>query len=208
MSRLLDVLSKNKFSLIVYLPENKPALAKLVEKLGADALLVKNDEMADLIVKAVRIPVGVDVETQKISVKKLKSLEGFDFVNFGLDALETFAKHKKGSRVVALDDKYTLDRLMQVENKADAVDATIISIRHLGKELVVGDLQNYIAIALSSGLPVMIPTQRKIKPSEVSIIWDTGAKGLLLTETVLGKDEKSIEKKFKEYKIAVDDLGA
>lgn len=208
MSRLLDILNSKKFSLMVYLPENKPALARLAESLGADALMVKNDEMAELIVKAVKIPVGVDVGAEKISVKELKALEDFDFINFSLEELSTFAKHKKGSRVVALDDKFTLDRLMQVENKADIVDAAIISVNHLGKELIVGDLQNFIAIALSSGLPVIIPTQRRIKPSEVAILWDTGAKGLMLTEVVLGNTEKSIEKNFKEYLIALEDLGA
>ncbi len=79
--------------------------------------------------------------------------------------------------------------------------------RYVGKELVIGDLQNYIAIALSSNLPVIIPTQRHIKPSEVAIVWDTGIKGLMLTRVVLGETAKTLEKAVREYRIAIDDLG-
>jgi len=93
-----------------------------------------------------------------------------------------------------------------MDEKIDAIDAAIIPPNQLGKELIVGDLQNYIAIAMSSNIPVMVPTQRSIKPSEIPIIWDTGAKGLILTKVVLGDNIKSFTKAVSEYRIAVDDI--
>jgi hypothetical protein len=54
---------------------------------------------------------------------------------------------------------------------------------------------------------VIVPTQRSIRTSEVAIIADTGAKGLMLTPVVTGTIPKHVEKAVREYRIAVDDLG-
>jgi len=205
MSKLLKLLKEKKLSLIVELPENRVELAQEAEREGADALLVKQDYAPEDLLGAVKIPVGVDLShLEKLSDKEIKSYEKFDFINFHFEVLALLAKQKRSGRIIALNEHYTLDRLIGLESLgAQAVDAAIVPISQASRELVVGDLQNYIAIAISSNLPVIIPTQRKILPSEVAIIADTGAKGLLLTPNVLGENLK----KLKEYRAAVDDLG-
>jgi hypothetical protein len=55
-------------------------------------------------------------------------------------------------------------------------------------------------------VPVIIPTQLSIRPSEVAIIVDAEAKGLLLTPVVLGTAPTHIEKNVREYKAAVNEL--
>ncbi|MFA4967560.1 MAG: hypothetical protein WC624_05010 [Candidatus Margulisiibacteriota bacterium] len=209
MSKLLELLSKKKMTLIVQLPENSVELAKLAEAEGADALVVKNEDNNSDILKAVKIPVGVDLSMEEaLDDKQIKAHDKFDFINFHFGLLPAAAKRAKPGRILALNEEYTLDKIIGVENTgAEAIDAAILPLSQKSKELVVGDLQNYIAIAISSGLPVIIPTQRVITPSEVAIIADTGAKGLLLTDVVLGDDAKSMGKALREYKMAVDDLG-
>jgi hypothetical protein len=205
MSKLLKLLKDKKLTLIVELPENRVELAQEAEREGADALLVRQDYAPEEVLGAVKIPVGVDLShLEKLSDKEIKSYEKFDFINFHFEVLPVLAKQKRSGRIIALNEHYTLDRLIGLENLgAQAVDAAIVPISQAARELVVGDLQNYIAIAISSNLPVIIPTQRKVLPSEVAIIADTGAKGLLLTHNVLGENLK----KLKEYRAAVDDLG-
>jgi hypothetical protein len=72
----------------------------------------------------------------------------------------------------------------------------------------VGDLQQYIGIVISAGLPVIIPTDLAIKPSEVAILWDTGAKAVLMTPKALGKNPKAVENNVRQFRIAVDDLSS
>ncbi|OGC06304.1 hypothetical protein A2526_04185 [candidate division WOR-1 bacterium RIFOXYD2_FULL_36_8] len=204
MSRLLDAMKSKTLTLIVHIPENVVDLAKAAESSGADVLIVSYDKEADKIPKEVSIPVGLDLSLS--APKDIESLSGFDFINFNHNALDNYANFKN-TKVIILDDYYTLDKLMSITAKnIDAINAAIIPIRQKGKDLLVGDLQNYIAIALSSNLPVIIPTQRSIKVSEVSIIWDTGVKGLILTDVVLGKNIKLLSKAIKEYRVAIDDI--
>ncbi|MBI5700119.1 hypothetical protein HZC35_07455 [Candidatus Saganbacteria bacterium] len=202
MSKLLKILKEKPLTLVVHLPENKVELAQAAERAGAEALMIDQGFDEDKILKAVKIPVGLN------AADKVTGENKYDFVNFPVEALPEFGKLKKIARIAELNESYTLDKLMQVvEGTIDALDAAIIPLHQFGKELQIGDLQNYIAIALSSNLPVIIPTQRNIKPSEVAIIWDTGVKGLMLTRVVLGETAKSFEKAVKEYRIAIDDLG-
>jgi len=209
MSKLLNLLKKNKMTLIVQLAEDTVDAARAAEAGGAEALLIEKSEKQEEILKAVKIPVGLDLSQEaKLTEKELKAYEKFDFINFHFEVLPIIAKQVKTGRVLALNENYTLDKLLGVESVgAQAIDAAIVPLSQGMRELVVGDLQNYIAIALSSNLPVIIPTQRSIKPSEVAIIADTGARGLLLTREVLGENLKTLEKALKEYRVAVDDLG-
>jgi phosphoribosylanthranilate isomerase len=209
-------------TLIVALPENDPEMAEAAVRGGADTLQLhinishfktfyeekKNlKEIMENTVIPVGIVPGLDVTADKDEMDEMKKM-GFDFFNIDLEKVPPFMMKLKGiSKVLALNDQHTLDKLMASDHKADALDAAIIPASGKGKNLVVGDLQNYISIILSAGIPVIIPTQRNIRPSEVAIISDTGAKGLLLTSVVTGSSAKDIEKVVKEYRMAVDDLG-
>ncbi|KAF0134667.1 MAG: hypothetical protein FD145_498 [Candidatus Saganbacteria bacterium] len=207
MSRLLDLLGKNKMTLIVELPENTIEMAKAAEQFGADALIVT--EHIPELVNSVEIPVGIDIsKNEELEEGEVKSYSKYDFINFHCNAMPSASKKIKAGKIITLNDEYSLDKVINVEGLgAQAIDAAIIPISQGVHELVVGDLQNYISIAISSGIPVIIPTQRDLKPSEVAIIADTGAKGIILTSVVLGESIKTLEKAFKEYRIAADDIG-
>ncbi|OGC14938.1 hypothetical protein A2246_04555 [candidate division WOR-1 bacterium RIFOXYA2_FULL_37_7] len=206
MSRLLEIMKSHPLTLIVNLPKNDVEMAKAACDAGADALVISHSENDKEIINSVLVPVGLDLPRNK--AKELVPLlaSDFDFMNFYPEMLEYNINPGK-AKIVVLDESYSLDKLMTVsKEKIDAINAAIIPVRQTGKDLVVGDLQNYIAMAMSSNLPVIVPTQRSIKISEVSIIWDTGARGLLLTEVVLGASLKSMVKAIKEYRIAIDDI--
>ncbi len=209
MSRLLELLKTKKMTLIVQLPENTREMAEAAEQAGADAIVVRDGEDAADIIKTVKIPVGVDISAKNpVEEKEIKAHDRFDFISFHFEALKAVAKRVKPGKILALNDDYTLDKIIGVEDTgAEAIDAAILPLSQNSKELAVGDLQNYIGIAISSGLPVIIPTQRVIKPSEVAIIADTGAKGMILTDKVLGDSAKSLKKNLMEYRLAADDLG-
>jgi len=209
-------------TLIVALPKNDPEMAAAAVAAGVDGLqlhlnhanfgsFVEEKKNLEKIVKQVKVPVGI-VPGSKISASEEEMKEmvkmGFDFFNMDLTYLPPFMLSLKTiSKVLALNSKFTMDKLIGLGNLgADALDAAIIPVSEWRKEMVVGDLQNYISIVISAGIPVIIPTQRSLRTSEVAIISDTGAKGLLLTSVVMGNTIKSIEKAVKEFKQAADEL--
>jgi hypothetical protein len=218
----MGLLNKNKLTLIVALPQNDPELAAAAVSAGADALQVhinvsyfktfyeEKDRLAG-VMKAANVPVGIvpgkEVHADKEEMQLIKEM-GFDFINMDMDQVPPFMLELKGlAKVLSLNDKFSLDKLMASDKKGDALAAAIIPTSGKGKKLLVGDLQNYISIVLAAGIPVIIPTQRKIHPSEVAIVSDTGAKGLLLTPVVTGTTAKHIEKAVREFRAAVDDIG-
>jgi len=223
MSRLIDLISKNKLTLIVALPENNLEMAEAAFAAGPDALqlqlntreFITLEQERDTLIKILKIveaPVGLfignDKELHESEIKEIEKL-GFDYVSIGVEHLSPIVlKSKKLSKILALNSRYTLDELIELgKNNFQALDAAVISSSDLETDLVVGDLQNYISIILSANLPVIIPTQRHIRPSEVSIIADTGAKGLMLTKTVLGSTAKHVAAAVCKFKTAIDELG-
>jgi hypothetical protein len=57
---------------------------------------------------------------------------------------------------------------------------------------------------MSTTLPVIVPTQKSIRASEVPIIWDAGAKGIMIGECVTGKTATSIKAVTKEFRAAAE----
>lgn len=204
MTKLRRLLKKNQITLIVELEYNDPNLAELAQRHGADAVLLDSIEGSNQVLNKLWIPVGLNLKNDA-EVEK-SDLEPFDFVNFDIRKLDEVKDFDK-TKIVSVADDYSIDSLMSIENDVEAIDATIVPMTQGVRNLLVGDLQNYISIIISADLPVVIPTQRSIKPSEVAIIWDAGAKGIILTKTVLGKSTRSFEKAIQEFRAAVDDLG-
>ncbi len=223
MPKLIELLNKNKMTLIAALPKNDPELAEVAIKGGADALqlYINVRDFGDFksekgrlseILELSNVPVGIVPGAKKHATQKEMSemiKMGFDFFSVGMEHIPLFMSHIKGiPKVLALGSRFTIDVILGVgKYGADAIDAAIIPVSGYGRDLVVGDLQNYISIVISAGIPVIIPTQRSIRPSEVAIIADTGAKGLILTSVVTGKISKHIRERVLEYRVAVDDLG-
>ncbi len=215
MPRLTELLNINKLTLVVDLPKNDPALAEAAIAGGADALQLRYDpdqENLARILRSTSIPVGILVnEPDQLAKKDVQAMGklGFDFINMKRDNLPDYYENIKGmAKVLSLSNRFTIDLVLGIgEHGADALDAAIIPVAEKGKDLVVGDLQNYISIIIAAGIPVIIPTERAIRPSEVAIISDTEAKGLMLTPVVLGTSAKHIAKNVREFRAAVDDLG-
>jgi len=229
MSKLLDAFDKNPLTLIVSLPSNSVELARAALKGGAQALKVHlnithaasgtmfGDFKAEKnvirdILKAADVPVGVVPGEEKLPTQN----EMEELISMGIDFFDINVKYlpewmlglKKIGKMASVDESYSIDEIIKYkELGVDALEAAIVPKSHYGKELIVGDLTQYITLSTASHLPVVIPTQKKVAISEVPIVWDTGAKALMIGAIVTGRTVKSIEKTTKEYRFAVDDLG-
>jgi len=218
MPKLISLISTKKFTLVVEPAENDLDLAKAAQEAGADALqlMVSSNLAVEMpyliqIVKELKIPVGLvlgkDVALEDEDMRQIIK-QGFDFVNVGVQHLSPVVLgNKKLSRILALDSRFSFDEVIELSKTSfEVIDAAIIPVSLKGKDLDVGDLQNYISIIISTGLPVIIPTQCKVRVSEVPILADAGAKGIILTQTILGKNSESTKKAVAEFRMAIDEL--
>jgi hypothetical protein len=215
MVKLISLLDKNLLTLIVFLPENSMELAKAAQDCGADAIVLNIDpESKDKkqlieIIKSSKLPVGARI-TGNISEQEIKGFNklGIDFFDISLnEAPGWLLRMKDICKIAALDPEYMVNDLTKLADRSiNGIDAAIISESDIGKDLTVGDLQQYITIALSTGLPVIVPTQKLIRVSEVPIIFDTGAKAIMINDIVAGTSAKSIKAVTKEFKEAIEAL--
>ncbi len=230
MSKLLEAFEKNLLTLIVSLPENSAELAKAAIAGGAHALKIhlnikhaasgtqfgtfrEERSIIEDILEVADIPVGIVPGEERLPTEKdMKELValGIDFFDIKLKHLPPWMLKLKGiGKIAAIDENFSIDEILKFKGSGiDAIEAAVVPKSGYGKELISSDLQQYITLSTASGLPVVIPSQRRIAVSEVPIIWDTGAKALMIGAVVTGKTAKSIEKATKEFRFAVDDLGA
>ncbi|MFA4858269.1 MAG: hypothetical protein WC901_07285 [Candidatus Margulisiibacteriota bacterium] len=221
MAKLLDLLRSKPLTLIVSLPETSLEFAQAAAGGGADALnldcdsfgtYLKDKIVIGQIVKTISVPCGITFESSQglnsAEIKKLAAA-GVDFIGMPIGSVvAALAKEAKIAEVYVLGKDYTIDELMNIGKSTKMIlSAAVIRNFDLGRELNVGDLQNYIGMATSTDIPIIVPTQKKIHFSEVSILSDTGVKGLELTAQVLGKTLKTMQKAIREFRLAVDDLG-
>lgn len=229
MSKLVSLFKKKQMTLIVSLPENSSELAVAAEEGGADAIKVhmnvkhaasgtvfgsfkeEKDFILDILNK-VKVPVGLvpgkDDLPNKSEMEALKKM-GVDFFDLFHDKIPGWMlKIKSMGKVAALDESYSVERLIELQDlKIDCLEAAIVQKSDYGKDLTVSDLQNYITIAVSSPLPVIVPTQKYIRVSDVPLLWDAGIKSLMIGTIVAGDTAKSIYDSTKKFKEAVNLLG-
>jgi hypothetical protein len=213
MSKLVSLLSREPFTLIVMLPENSAEMAKAAEESGAGAICINySDDKGAIreIIDAVKIPVGMSLGENILSEDEMKDFKksGFDFIDIpSNDAPDHILKIGGFGRILALDPDYsTLDLTKLSDRPIDGLDAAVIMPEEWGKDLNVGDLQQYITIAMSTTLPVIIPTQKSIRASEVPIIWDTGVKGMIIGAAITGDTSSSLKAVIQEYRSAVESI--
>jgi len=215
-------MQKNKMTLIAEVPDNDVGLADVATHAGADVLLLRinthslndfeteRDNLEKLLAHA-KVPVGLSAGWEKLLRRdELAELDqlGFDFINIGIEHLSSsMVGTEHIAKVLKLNSRFSLDDIVEVSRHSYlAMDAAIVPTSGWGRDLIVGDLQNYISIVLSSALPIIVPTQRLIKASEVAIISDTGARGLILTPVVCGTSAKHLRRAVAEFRGAIDAL--
>ncbi len=230
MNRLHEALRSDKLQLFVSLPANDAEMARAAVREGADGLkvhlnvdhrasgtrfgpLASYGETFKEIRSLLRGPLGVvpggsaaDVRPDEIS--KL-SEAGFDFFSIYAWHLPTFLLEAPGlARTFAIDDRFDL-RLLESAGASgmDALEASVVPGAEYGSPLTFADLLKYRWLAERSGLPVIVPTQRKVTPEDVPHLIDCGVKALLVGAVAIGTTAESIARSVGRFRDAIDKAG-
>lgn len=231
MHQLLNQLNTNGFTLLVSLPRNEVALAQAALRGGARGLKVhlnvhhaasgtqfgtfarERDVLAQIAELAKShgacvgvVPGGVPFASEE---------EFAELAEIGIDYFDAYAAD---APAWALTQNH-LDKMLAAHHGAPVefvrslqslgmqmCEASILPHEQYGQPLRVLDVAAYQQLCQALQTPVIVPTQKKILPSEVGALRDAGVNALLIGAVVTGDQADSIEKATEEFARAIEAL--
>lgn len=86
------------------------------------------------------------------------------------------------------------------------LEASIMPPEGYGKPLCLQDLLAYRTLCTHAAIPVVVPTQRAIRPEDVRHLHDIGVRGLMIGAIVTGTETPEIQRSVERYRDAIDRL--
>jgi len=228
MNELSDLFKQRKMLLIVSLPANSPDLAAAASAGGADALKIhlnvkhaasgtsfgtfeEEKEAFTRILSAADIPVGVMPGSDNpASPAEMKELEDMGVAFYDIYVTDMPAEYLflEGMELMAALGPGWRSRHAQEAARLGAamIEASIVPHEDYGSALKMNDLMDYSRLADDFSGPVVVPTQKAIKPGEVKLLSDAGVRGLMIGKIVTGGDAAGIEKSTAAFRKAIDAL--
>ncbi|MCR4578572.1 MAG: hypothetical protein K5784_11780 [Clostridiales bacterium] len=227
MNPFLELFDKKRMPLIMSLPVNDADLAKAAFRAGADAVKVhislhhnaggetlgsydENREVFARIFREAEGPVGIvpgaDCEAIMKDAEQVKTAP-FDFISFYTAHLPTAFLPTRQCLMAAAACGFTAEEVSQYEALgAGVLEASVMPHEGYGRPLSFADLVTYRQLSLATRLPMVVPTQRRIEPSDVEYLCRAGVSGLMIGAIVTGKTEKGIVDAVKRFRRAIDAL--
>ena len=227
MNRFEKMLNAKKMTLIMSLPVNDSILSKAAFDAGADAVKVhinlhhnaggedlgsyeENRETFDKMLKEASGPMGIvpgaGCEEILKDIEKVKN-SSFEFISFYSRFLPTSVLPISKTLMAACDSGYALEEIKAYEQiGAGVLEASVIPSTEYGRPLCLRDLAIYKSIVSQTTLPVVVPTQRFIRPEDTGLLAAVGVRGLMIGAIVTGKDLHGIVSTVKRFRKAIDEL--
>ncbi|MFP4497203.1 MAG: hypothetical protein ACLFQV_03235 [Vulcanimicrobiota bacterium] len=227
-SRLVKSVKENNFSLVVSIPKNDLELAQAAEKAGADGIKVhlnvghfasgtdfgswqKEKKAVYDILAGVSIPVGILPGADVVAEKN----EIVDALQMGIDFIDSFAHNfpvylwglEEPGKMVAVNQGYNRQQVEALDKLGtDIFEATLLTHEDYGKDLTLKDLALYGELCSWTEKPVLIPTQKKIKPGEVRYLKQAGASGIIIGAVATGHTPLGLFETAHYFKQAINRL--
>lgn len=229
MSRMLSLLNKQEFTLMVSLPRNDIELAKAAMRGGAQALKIhlnvhhhasgtnfgsfeqEKDNIAQIVAAAGDAPVGIvpggSSFATEVEFEALKRL-GVDFFDaYPTDAPAwTLSQRHLGRMLAAMETTTPAQIQGLVEMGLQMCEASIVNQSLYGTGLTAIDLANYHQLTAELDCPVMVPSQKKLRPEDVGLLRTAGLKGVLIGAVVTGHEPQSLEAATRAFRTEIDRL--
>ncbi|MGK5506516.1 hypothetical protein [Brevibacillus formosus] len=227
MNRFRQALEEKPFLLMVSLPQNDEILARAAMEEGADGLkmhinvyhrasgnrfgpLAEYTDFLQTIRSQFAGPIGI---VPGGSMEELNPEEIKQFDSLGIDFLSIYGHHLPASLLkiegvastFAIDDQFDLNRLEAVKHfPMTALEASIIPGSEYGTRLTFADLLTYRYIVEKAGIPIIVPTQRKIVAEDIVALRETGVRVLLAGAMAIGRTEEEMRRSIHALRNAID----
>lgn len=208
------------FGVFVSLPRNDIALAQSAMRAGADGLKVHvsmshrasgnslgtfEDERARLKeILDLGLPVGVVVGSADRMAQEIPQAAryGFDYIDlYASDAPVNYVELCQGATpMVALGPGDGADQARAlVDLGVGALELSTLEPERYGTQLSLGTLARLESVTSAVEVPVIVPTQHHILPSDLPLLQEAGAAGVLLGAVVLGENPEAYEEVTRQY---------
>ncbi len=210
--------------LVVSLPRNDVQFAEAAQAGGADAVKVhinvhhhasgtvfgslqKEQEALEAIVQ-VGLPVGIvpGAEAAMASPDDMQKLDemGIDFFDAYVHQMPAamLQMETQMSRMIALSyrQRGTDFSLGPCVAWCDLIEASIIQPDGYGLPLTVADLCDYAAICtVYPDIPVLVPTQRRLRPDELPILTNCGIRGIIIGAVITGDEPATVKQTTRQF---------
>lgn len=227
--KLLGKLRRD-FILMVSLPRNCPELAQIAVDNGAECLKVHincHHFASDTTFKTWREERAVIEEIRAICGKKVPlglvtgeatqpgKVDLDEIAEFGFDFWDLFCRFTPPEfldlgdmgRMVAIDsswEPWLVEALADLH--VDVIESSIIPRDQYRSDLNLEDLARYHRLANCSKMPILIPTQKAIKPWQVKYLKRAGAAGITIGAVVTGLEKETFKEAISAFRWAIDDL--
>ena len=227
MQSFKELFQTKKLTLIMSLPKNDAEWCRAAFEAGADAVKVhinlhhnaggedlgdyqENECIFEKMMGEAKGPMGIvpgaSPEAILKDIDKVKS-SGFDFVSFYTKHMPVSALPINQTLMAACDAGFRADEIKTYESlEAGVLEASVIPSSEYGSPLTFRDLATYKTIASCTSLPVVVPTQRCIKPEDVPFLAQMGIRGIMIGAIVTGKTLDGIVKAVRAFREAIDAL--
>ncbi|MGM9998844.1 MAG: hypothetical protein ACI38Q_05580 [Candidatus Bruticola sp.] len=229
MHSLLKAFS-SKFVLLVSLTQNDPNLARIALENGADAVKVHlncahfasgtnfgsweaEEEKIAKVAEVVRphIPLGIVTGAEVVpEAKELSAIRqfGFDFWDlFAHHIPPEYLKWKELAHMSAVGPDWTPEFVQDlVSLGVDVIESSIIPRDQYRTRLTAADLCRYKRLVRSAGVPVIVPTQKKVRPDEVKYLQEVGVSGIAIGAVVTGLGSAYLGERVAAFRKAIDEI--
>lgn len=222
-------LTENKMTLIVSLPENRLDLARAAIQTGVDAVklhvnvnhrasgnVFESVESYVEIFRSIRdefsgplgiVPGGSFGDIKQSEMEQLIAL-GFNFYSiYAHDKPSWMLGLDKIEKTFAISSDYSLETIGNVKHLGvTALEASIIRGEEYGTPLTFKDVLAYNWLVQHVDVPVLVPSQRKLVPSDIPLLAKAGVKAVMLGAIVIGHTDESIQHAIISFRNAIDSL--
>ncbi len=217
-----------RFILLVSIPRNEMALARAAAEAGADAIKVhlncehfasgtrfgswsQEKPVITEIRAALDIPVGIVTGAEDLPAPEdLAEIRwaGFDFWDlFAHHTPPCYLDWAEMAHMVAVDPTWTPDFVGDLVNLGvQVIESSIIPRPQYRTRLTAADLARYAALVRAAGVPVVVPTQKAVRPDEVQYLHRVGARGLAIGAVVTGHEVEGLRETVGSFRKAIDAL--
>lgn len=228
---LKKIMTDNKFTLIVSLPKNDVDLVEESLLAGADSVKVHLNvhhfasgqkygsflEEKDFLLKAsdlvkkhgkiLGVVVGEGGEyTTNAELDSMYDL-GVDFISTYVEYAPVRVLNHKDLELCVAVGPTTQDYVIELDEMGtEVIEASIFEHEDYRKDITILDLCKFKRITSLSNKPILIPTQKNIKPSDIKSLADIGCKGIMIGAVVFENKDQSFGEVVKSYRDAIDQL--
>ena len=225
MNEFLKLFESRKPVLIMSLPANDPALCRAAFEEGADVVKVhinvehrasgthfgrlaqEGPALRQMLAEAkgpMGLVPGASLEAIRLDVEEASRL-GFDFFSTYIHHMPVLETPVPQAWMAACDGSYDLAEIKNVQRiGAQVLEASVMPGAEYGQPLSMRDLLRYHMIAEQSDLPMVVPTQRLIRPQELPALAEAGMRGIMIGAVVTGRTEESIRRGVAAFRNAID----